>query len=120
MAHILIVDDSPTDTTTIKKILEEKGHKTSSAPDGEQGISKAKELHPDLIVMDIVMPGLDGFKATRKISKGDDTKSIPIVLLSSKDQETDQAWGKMNGAKDYLVKPVKKDELLTAINKLLG
>jgi len=120
MAHILIVDDSPTDTATIKKILEEQGHKTSSASDGEQGIKKATERQPDLIVMDIVMPGLDGFKATRKIHKAPETKSIPIVLLSSKDQETDRAWGLMTGAKEYLVKPVKKDELLKVVSKLLG
>ncbi|HEC86215.1 MAG: response regulator [Candidatus Parabeggiatoa sp. nov. 2] len=120
MAHILIVDDSPQDVDTIKKILEAQGHQTSAAENGEQGIQKTKELRPDLIVMDVVMPGLDGFKTTRKIAKSPDTKSIPIVVLSSKNQESDRAWAKMQGAKEYLVKPVKADELVEMVKKMLG
>ena len=120
MAHILIVDDSTQDANTIKKILEDQGYKTSIALDGENGIQKAKELKPDLIIMDIVMPGMDGFKATRKITKEPETKSIPVVFVSSKNMETDRAWGLMTGAKDYLVKPVKPNELLESVKKVLG
>jgi twitching motility two-component system response regulator PilH len=120
MAHILIVDDSPQDIETIKNILEAQGHQTSAAENGEQGIQKTSELRPDLIVMDVVMPGLDGFKTTRKIAKNPDTKSIPIIVLSSKDQESDKAWAKMQGAIEYLVKPVKADELVETVNKILG
>lgn len=120
MAHILIVDDSPQDVDTMKKILESQGYKTSTASDGETGIQQAKELKPDLIIMDIVMPGTDGFKATRKITKAPETKSIPVIFVSSKNQETDRAWGLMTGAKEYLVKPIKEKELLEAIKKVLG
>jgi twitching motility two-component system response regulator PilH len=120
MANILIVDDEPKDIETIKKILEGQGHKTFSAENGEKGIQKAQEQHPDLIVMDIVMPGLDGFKTTRKIHKSSDTSTIPIITLSSKNQESDKAWAKMQGASEYLVKPVKADELVGAVKKLLG
>ncbi|MDM8559904.1 response regulator [Candidatus Parabeggiatoa sp. HSG14] len=120
MAHILIVDDSPQDVETIKTILEGQGHKISVAQDGESGIQRAQELHPDAVVMDIVMPGTDGFKATRKITKGADTKGIPVILLSSKNLESDRAWGLMSGGTEYLVKPVKPDELLDTVSKVLG
>jgi len=120
MAHILIVDDSPTEIGVLKKILVSQGHQTSTASNGEQGIQKTKELRPDLVIMDIVMPGLDGFQATRKITKNPETKSIPIILLTSKDMKSDRAWGLMTGAKEYLVKPVKTDQLLEAIKKVLG
>jgi len=120
MAHILIVDDSPQDIATVKNILESQGHKISAASDGEQGIEKAKKLKPDLVVMDIVMPGLDGFKTTRKITKSSDTSNIKVVVMSSKNQETDKAWAKMQGANAYLVKPVQEAELLEAVNKELS
>ncbi len=120
MAHILIVDDSPTDAYLVKNILESQGYQTSEASNGEEGIQKAKEIKPNLIIMDVVMPGLNGFQATRKITKGEDTKSIPVVIVSSKNMESDRAWGLMQGAKDFLVKPVKQDELLAAVKKLIG
>ena len=119
MAHILIVDDSPTDAYLVKNILEGKGHKTSEAKSGEEGILKAKELLPDLIIMDVVMRGLNGFQATRKITKAPETSSIPVVITSSKNMESDRAWGLMQGAKEFLVKPVKQKELLETIKKLL-
>jgi twitching motility two-component system response regulator PilH len=120
MAHILIVDDSPTDTGIIQKNLEAQGHKVSSVSSGEQSIEKAKELRPDLILMDIVMPGLNGFQATRKITKNPETKSIPVVFLSSKNMESDLAWGLMTGAKDYLVKPITAEKLNETIKSVLG
>ncbi|OUD14549.1 response regulator [Thioflexithrix psekupsensis] len=120
MAHILIVDDSPTDAYLVKNILESQGYQTSEATNGEEGIQKAKEIKPNLIIMDVVMPGLNGFQATRKITKGEDTKNIPVVIVSSKNMESDRAWGLMQGAKEFLVKPVKQDELLAAVKKLIG
>ena len=119
MAHILIVDDSPTDAYLVKNILESHGHKTSEASSGEEAVSKAAELMPNLIVMDVVMPGLNGFQATRKITKNPKTSAIPVVIVSSKNMESDKAWGLMQGAKEFIVKPVKEDELMAAVDKLL-
>ncbi|ALG68251.1 response regulator [Beggiatoa leptomitoformis] len=120
MAHILIVDDSPTDAYLVKNILESQGYQTSEASNGEEGIQKAKEIKPNLIIMDVVMPGLNGFQATRKITKSEETKSIPVIIVSSKDMESDRAWGLMQGAKEFLVKPVKQAELLATVKKLIG
>ncbi|MEN9461633.1 MAG: hypothetical protein RIS84_1653 [Pseudomonadota bacterium] len=120
MAHILIVDDSPTDAYLVKNMLEGQGYQTSEASNGEEGVQKALETKPNLIIMDVVMPGLNGFQATRKITKAPETSMIPVVIVSSKNMESDRAWGLMQGAKEFLVKPVKQDELLATIKKLLG
>lgn len=120
MAHILIVDDSPTDAYLVKNMLEGHGYQTSEASNGEEGVQKALETKPNLIIMDVVMPGLNGFQATRKITKTPETSTIPVVIVSSKNMESDRAWGLMQGAKEFLVKPVKQDELLATIKKLLG
>jgi twitching motility two-component system response regulator PilH len=119
MTHILIVDDSPTDAYLVKNILEREGYKTSEASSGEEGIQKAIELRPNLIIMDVVMQGLNGFQATRKITKNPQTSSIPVVIVSSKNMESDRAWGLMQGAKEFLVKPIKQKELLETLKKLL-
>ena len=119
MANILIVDDSSTDADEVKKILEKEGYQTSTANSGEEGIQKAQEIKPDIVLMDVVMPGLNGFQATRKIAKNPATKSIPIIIVSSKNMESDKAWAKMQGATDFLVKPVSADDLLSAIKKVL-
>lgn len=119
MTHILIVDDSPTDAHLVKNILESKGYQISEARNAEQGIQKAKEIQPHLIIMDVVMPGLNGFQATRKITKNPETSSIPVIIVSSKNMDSDKAWGLMQGAKDFLVKPVNQQDLLNAIQKLL-
>ncbi len=121
MAHILIVDDSPTELKIIKSILERQGHQTSLAFSGEEGIDKATNLQPDLILMDVIMPGkLNGYQATRQITTSSETKSIPIIIVSSLDMENDRVWGTMMGAKGYLVKPFKADELLEAVSTHLG
>ncbi len=120
MAHILIVDDSPTDAYLVKNILEGEGYQTTEASNGEEGIQKAKEIKPSLIIMDVVMPGLNGFQATRKITKAPDTSTIPVIIVSSKNMESDRAWGLMQGAKEFLVKPVKQEELLDTVKKLIG
>lgn len=119
MANILIVDDSPIDQKELTNILEKSGHSVISADNGENGVKMANSQKPDLILMDVVMPGLNGFQATRQISKGSDTSHIPIILVSSKDQETDRQWGLRQGAKSYMVKPVKDKELLSEIDSLL-
>lgn len=119
MANILIVDDSPIDQKELSNILERNGHSVIHANNGESGVAIAKSEKPDLILMDVVMPGLNGFQATRQISKGSDTSHIPIILISSKDQETDRHWGLRQGARSYMVKPVKDKELIKEIAELL-
>ncbi|MCR8924066.1 response regulator [Dasania sp. GY-MA-18] len=119
MANILIVDDSPIDQKELSSILEKNGHSVISANNGESGVKMASSEKPDLILMDVVMPGLNGFQATRQISKASATAHIPIILVSSKDQETDRQWGLRQGAKSYMVKPVKDKELLSEIAALL-
>jgi twitching motility two-component system response regulator PilH len=119
MAHILIVEDSQTDAYIIRRILEDIGYKVSLANNGEQGVEKAKEILPDLILMDVVMPGLNGFQATRRITKAPETSNIPVMILSSKHMESDREWGKRQGAKEFLIKPIKPDELIKAIKRWL-
>jgi twitching motility two-component system response regulator PilH len=120
MANILIVDDSPTQIANLTRILEPQGHRVTTAADGEEGIAKATADQPDLVLMDVVMPGLNGFQATRKLSRDPSTQHIPIILVSTKDQETDRIWGLRQGAKGYLVKPPDASELLGLITELLG
>jgi len=115
MAKILIVDDSPTQIANLEKLLEGQGHEIITAPNGVEGVARAKDDRPDLILMDVVMPELNGFQATRKLNRDDATKDIPIIIVSTKDQETDRIWGMRQGAKGYLVKPPTREELLEAI-----
>lgn len=120
MAQILIVDDSPTEIHVLTAILEKLGHTVATASNGEEGIAQAKALKPDLILMDVVMPGMNGFQATRQISKDDETANIPIIIVTTKDQETDRVWGLRQGAKDYLTKPVDEATLTEKVGALLG
>jgi len=112
---ILIVDDSPTERHVLNDLLTKSGYEVVASDNGEDAILKAKSLKPDLILMDVVMPGLNGFQATRAISRDPDTRLIPIILCTSKSQETDKIWGMRQGARDYIVKPVNRDELLEKI-----
>ncbi len=119
MAKILIVDDSQTQVQTLIKILSKNGHETITAEDGDSAVVVAREELPDLILMDVVMPGLNGFQATRHITKTEGTQHIPVIILSSKDQETDKVWAERQGASGYIIKPASEDELISAIDKLL-
>jgi twitching motility two-component system response regulator PilH len=118
VSKVLVVDDSPTERHILTEILTANGYKVEIAEDGDQAVSKAKAVMPDLVLMDVVMPGLNGFQATRSITKDEATKHIPVILCTTKDQETDKVWGMRQGAKDYIVKPVNKDELLQKIRAL--
>lgn len=115
---ILVCDDSPTERFVISDLLTKKGYQVINAESGEEGVAKAKAELPDLIIMDVVMPGLNGFQATRQISREETTKHIPVFMCTTKDQETDKIWGMRQGAKDYLVKPVNQAELLAKIASL--
>ena len=120
MAKILIVDDSPAETVKLKEMLVRQGHETLEASDGEQGVHAAVTNKPDLVLMDVVMPGTNGFQATRQLSRHSETSHIPVVIVSTKDQETDRVWGRRQGAKDYLTKPVDEAELIAVIDRLLA
>ena len=119
-ATILIVDDSPTEIHVLKGILEKNGYAVIVAENGEEGVAEAKRSKPDLILMDVVMPGLNGFQATRQLSRDASTAGIPVIIVTTKDQETDRAWGIRQGAKEYIVKPVAAGELLNKIKSLLS
>jgi len=112
---ILIVDDSPTERLILSKILTKNGYQVVMAESGAQAITVASETKPDLVLMDIVMPDVNGFQATRMFLKDQVLRDIPIVICSTKGQEIDKIWGKRQGAKDYIVKPIVADELLRKI-----
>ena len=116
--NVLIVDDSATDSHLLSEILKKNGFSVLTATSGEEGIARAKKDKPDLILMDIVMPGMSGFEATRAISKDPETSAIPVIVCSTKGQETDKAWGLRQGAKDYIVKPVMEKVLMEKIRAL--
>jgi twitching motility two-component system response regulator PilH len=116
--NILVVDDSPTDRQYLTDMLAKSGYKVSSAASAEEALAKVKQAKPDLVLMDIVMPGQNGFQATRTLTTDEATKHIPVIICSTKGQETDKVWGKRQGAKDYIVKPVKQADLLAKIAAL--
>ena len=120
MARILIIDDSPTETFRFKEILTKHGYEVLEATNGADGVTMAQAELPDLVLMDVVMPGMDGFQATRQISKGKETQHIPVVIVSTKDQATDRVWGKRQGASDYLTKPIDEQQLIDVIKQLLN
>lgn len=119
MAKILIVDDSPTEIHVLKTLLEKNGHDVDTADSGEEGVVAAKETLPDLILMDVVMPGMNGFQATRQLSQQVETADIPVIIVTTKDQETDKVWAKRQGAVDYIVKPVQEKALVDALKRVL-
>jgi twitching motility two-component system response regulator PilH len=112
---ILVVDDSPTERYVLNELLAAQGYEVVLAESGDDGIARAKETLPDLILMDVVMPGTNGFQATRALSRDDSTKGIPVILCTTKDQETDRIWGMRQGAQDYITKPVDQPALLKKI-----
>ena len=112
---ILVVDDSPTDRQFLLEGLSKLGYQVVLAENGEEALGKAKAEKPDLVLMDIVMPGMNGFQATRSIARDEATKHIPVIVCTTKSLETDRIWGMRQGARDYLVKPVNLDELAAKI-----
>ncbi len=120
MAHILIIDDSPTDIRVFTTLLEKAGHRVSSATSAEEGIEVVKQVRPDLVIMDVIMPGMNGFQATRMLTRDPETERIPVLIITTKSMETDRVWGLRQGAKDFLTKPVDEKQLLARIDILLG
>jgi twitching motility two-component system response regulator PilH len=120
MARVLIVDDSPSQLLQLQRIVEGLGHQVLTATDGALGVEAAKKEKPDLVLMDVVMPNLNGFQATRQITKDPETAHIPVILVTTKDQETDKVWGARQGAKAYLTKPVDETELARTVKQFIG
>ena len=119
MARILIVDDSPTETHQMVNTLARQGHQVLTAATGTDGISLASAEQPDIILMDVVMPGVNGFQATRQITRSGDTSHIPVIIVSSKDQDADKVWGERQGAVGYLTRPLDDKILISTVNGLL-
>jgi twitching motility two-component system response regulator PilH len=116
--HILIVEDSQVDRTRLESLLATNGFQVSLAENGEQAIASVKRAKPDAILMDVNMPGMDGFAATRALRGDADTKDIPVVLVTAKDQKADKAWGQMLGAKGYITKPYSDEQILSQVRAL--
>ncbi|HCN62364.1 MAG TPA: response regulator [Pseudomonas sp.] len=120
MARILIVDDSPTEMFKLTGMLEKHGHVVLKAENGADGVALARQEKPDAVLMDIVMPGLNGFQATRQLSKDPETNHIPVIMVTTKDQETDMVWATRQGAKAYITKPVDEQKLILTLKNVLA
>ncbi len=112
---ILLVDDSKTELHVLSELLTKKGYQVRTAENGEEALKRLQEEKPDLILMDVVMPGQNGFQLTRAITRDPDFANVPVIICTSKNQETDRVWGLRQGARDYVVKPVNAEELLSKI-----
>lgn len=119
MTTVLVIDDSPSEMAKFRDMLAKNNFRVLEAANGEQGCAMATEHLPDVILMDVVMPEMNGFQATRKITRGKTTSHIPVVIISTKNQETDRVWGKRQGAKEYLTKPVDESELMRIIRSVM-
>lgn len=120
MAVVLIIDDSPTEVHVMQQALRKHGFETLAAADGEAGIEMARSHRPDLIFMDVVMPGVNGFQATRRLARDPETAAIPVVMLTTKAEPTDRIWGLRQGAVDYVVKPVDEAGLVAKAREWLN
>ncbi len=112
---ILVVDDSKTELHHISDVLGKRGYTVRTAENGEEAMRRLGEEKPDLILMDVVMPGQNGFQLTRAITRDPRFADVPVIMCTSKNQETDKVWGMRQGARDYIVKPVNADELVAKI-----
>jgi twitching motility two-component system response regulator PilH len=112
---ILLVDDSKTELHHLSDVLGKRGYQVRTAENGDEAMRRLSEDKPDLILMDVVMPGQNGFQLTRAITRDPRFASVPVIMCTSKNQETDKVWGMRQGARDYIVKPVNTEELVTKI-----
>lgn len=119
MTTVLVIDDSPSEMAKFRDILAKNNYQILEAINGAQGYQMAVEHLPDIILMDVVMPEMNGFQATRKITRGQSTAHIPVVMISTKNQETDRVWGLRQGAKEYIVKPIDELRLINMILKVM-
>ncbi|EIL92632.1 two-component system response regulator [Rhodanobacter sp. Root480] len=119
MATILIIDDSPTDVRVFTTLLERAGYTVIAVSTAEDGIERVRAELPDLVIMDVIMPGMNGFQATRILTRDPATAGVPIVMITTKSMETDRVWGLRQGARAFITKPVNEKELLASISGLL-
>ena len=117
---VLIVDDSKTVLHALKTVLEQAGYHTLTAVNGEQAIEVTRQLRPDVVLMDVIMPGMTGFQATRILHKDPDTTHIPVVIISASEQPTEKAWCKRLGAQGFLPKPIQRGQLFPCLEGLLN
>ncbi len=120
MARIVLIEDSPTDQAVFTQWLAEAGHEVVAVNNAEEGVELVRVQLPDLVLMDVVLPGMSGFQATRALNRDAATKGIPVIIVSTKDMDTDKAWGLRQGASDYMVKPPRREELIARINELIA
>ena len=120
MARILLIEDSPTEAAVLTQLLEKNGHEVTASVSAEDGIDMCRRDRPDLVLMDVVLPGMNGYQATRAITRDESTKHIPVLIVSTKGMDTDRAWGMRQGARDYVVKPPDESDLIARINAALG
>jgi twitching motility two-component system response regulator PilH len=119
VANILIIDDSPTDVRVFTTLLERAGHQVQAVHSAEEGIERVRAQLPDAVIMDVIMPGMNGFQATRMLTRDPATASVPVIIITTKSMETDRVWGLRQGAKAFITKPVNEKELLGCIDNLL-
>lgn len=120
MARILLIEDSPTEAAVITQLLERNGHQVTTSGSAEDGIASCKRDKPDLVLMDVVLPGMNGFQATRALTRDADTSHIPVLIVSTKSLDTDRVWGMRQGAKAYITKPFSETELSELIVQHVG
>ena len=115
---VLVVDDSDTDRKSLEQICSGAGYQVVTARTGAEAVSMAKSEHPDAILLDVIMPDMNGFQACRSLTSGAETKGIPVILVSSKGEKTDKVWGEEQGAKGYVTKPYTADQILGQLRTL--
>ncbi len=120
MGYTLIVDDSATERSIITGCLQEVGINVSVALSGEEALEKIQQKFPDLIVLDIVLPGRSGFEICRELKGSAQTSQIPIILCSTKSTEMDKFWGMKQGADAYIPKPIDQNELIRKVKELIA
>jgi twitching motility two-component system response regulator PilH len=116
---ILVVEDSPTEMQIVKNALQSRGYTVITAANGEEGIEKARRERPQLVVLDIILPGKNGYQVCRDLKSSPDTRDVPVIMLTSKNQESDRFWGMKQGADAYLTKPWREEELLATVARHL-
>ena len=120
MARILLIEYSPTETAVMVQLLQRNGHEVATSGSAEDGIAACRRIKPDLVLMDVILPGMNGFQATCQLTRDAETKHIPVLIVSTKGLDTDRVWGMRQGAKDYIVKPPREADLIARINALIG